>query len=134
MNEWLIHHMDEEMPFHKLCYNSSITTKDINKHLIEHGNNSALVTEMIHGMNPLHMLSMNPHDPPEAVAALLNVNVEVAFCVDNQGNMSLDYARDCNVGGLVEMINGLCNYRNSPIPVELDTDRGNTRKRKKRKI
>ena len=29
VNEWLFHHMDEA-PFHKLCYNSPITTKDIN--------------------------------------------------------------------------------------------------------
>ena len=35
--EWLIHHMDET-PFHKLCYNSSITTKHINDYLNEHVN------------------------------------------------------------------------------------------------
>ena len=64
-------------------------------------------------MTPLHMLTMNPHAPAETIAALLNVNMEVAFCVDSQGKMSLDYARDYNVGGLVGMINGLCNHRHA---------------------
>eukprot|EP00554_Chaetoceros_debilis_P008716 CAMPEP_0194100150 /NCGR_PEP_ID=MMETSP0150-20130528/1122_1 /TAXON_ID=122233 /ORGANISM="Chaetoceros debilis, Strain MM31A-1" /LENGTH=270 /DNA_ID=CAMNT_0038786479 /DNA_START=129 /DNA_END=938 /DNA_ORIENTATION=- len=100
VNEWLIHHMDEA-PFHKLCYNSSITTRHINDYLNEHGNDSTLNFDMIHGMTPLHMLSMNPHAPADAIAALLDVNVEVAFCLDHEGKISLDYARDYNVGGLV---------------------------------
>ena len=62
---------------------------------------------------PLHMLSMNPHALADTIAALLDVNVEVAFRLDNQGKMSMDYARDYNVGGLVAMVNGLCNYRHA---------------------
>ena len=58
-------------------------------------------------MIPLHMLSMNHHALADAGTALLNVNVEVAFGLDNQGKISLDYARDYNVGGFVELINGL---------------------------
>jgi len=112
VNEWVFHHMDEA-PFHKLCYNSSITTKHINDYLNEHGNDSALAVDTIHGMTPLHMLSMNPHSPSDAIAALLDVNVEVAFCLDNQGKLSLDYARDYNFGGLVALVNGLCNHRNA---------------------
>ena len=47
----------------------------------------------------------------DAIAVLLDVNMEVACPLDYQGNMSLDYARDYSVGGLVGMIRGLCNYR-----------------------
>ena len=64
-------------------------------------------------MTPLHMLSMNPHAPADAIAALLDINVEVAFRLDNEMKMSLDYTRDYNVGGLVAAINGLCNHRNA---------------------
>ena len=64
-------------------------------------------------MPPLHMLSMNLHAPADAIAALLDVNMEVAFCLDNQGKMSMDYARDYNVGGLVGIVNGLCNHRHA---------------------
>ena len=78
VNEWLFHHMDQA-PFHKLCYNSSITTKHLNDYLNERGNDSALAIDTIHGMTPLHMLSMNPHAPADAMAALLDVNVEVVF-------------------------------------------------------
>ena len=107
VNEWLIHHMDDS-PFHKLCYDSSVTTRQINDYLHERGNDAALVIDTIHGKTPLHMLSMNPHAPADAIAALLDVNMEVAFCLDNQGKMSMDYARDYNVGGLVGIVNGLC--------------------------
>eukprot|EP00554_Chaetoceros_debilis_P001197 CAMPEP_0194095892 /NCGR_PEP_ID=MMETSP0149-20130528/57063_1 /TAXON_ID=122233 /ORGANISM="Chaetoceros debilis, Strain MM31A-1" /LENGTH=350 /DNA_ID=CAMNT_0038781853 /DNA_START=91 /DNA_END=1139 /DNA_ORIENTATION=+ len=62
VNEWLFHHMDHA-PFHKLCYNSSITTKHLNAYINEHGNDTALDIDTIHGMTPLHMLSMNPHSP-----------------------------------------------------------------------
>ena len=113
VNEWLIHHMDEA-PFHKLCYKSSITTKHLNDYLNEHGNDSALAIDTIHGMTPLHMLSMNPHSPSDAIAALLDhVDMDVAFRLDNQGKTSLEYARDYNVGGLVALVNGLCNRRNA---------------------
>ena len=64
-------------------------------------------------MTPMHMLSINPHTPSDAIAALLNINMEVAFHFDNRGKMSLDYARDYNIGGLVGIINGLCNHRNA---------------------
>ena len=64
-------------------------------------------------MNSLHMLSMNLHAPADAIAGLVDANVEVAFRLDNQGKMALDYTRYYNVGGLVAMINGLCNHRHA---------------------
>ena len=91
VNEWLMHHMDDA-PFHKLCYNTSITTKHLNNYLNEHGNDSALNIDTIHGMTPLHMLSMNPHSPADTIAALLDVDVEVVFRLDGQGKILLDYA------------------------------------------
>jgi len=107
VNEWLYHQMDEA-PLHKLCCVSSVTAKQINDHLNEHGDDLALQTDTIHGMNPLHILAMNPNAPADAIPALLNVNLEAAFCLDNQGKIPLDYAGEYNVGGLVGMINVLC--------------------------
>ena len=117
VNEWLIHHMDQA-PFHKLCYDSSMTTKQINDYLIENGNESPLQISPIHGMNPLHMLTMTPHAPADTISALVDSNTVAVFCLDNKEQSPLEYARDCYVGGLVGMIVGLCNQRNSSILVE----------------
>jgi len=114
VNEWLFHHMDEA-PFHKLCYDSSVTTKQISDYLHEHGNDSALAIDPYHGMTPLHILSMNPNAPADAIAALFNSNIQTVFCADNQQKTPLDYARDYNVGGLIRIMNGLCNHRNSSL-------------------
>eukprot|EP01083_Nonionella_stella_P237860 834053_1 len=97
-NTWLIHHMDEA-PFHKLCYNPSVTTKQINDYLTEHGTGPALQIDPHRGMTPLHMLSMNPNAPADAIASLFNSNMEAIFCTDNQQKTPLQYARDYNVGG-----------------------------------
>ena len=99
----------DEAPFHELCYGSSITAKQINDYLHENGNDSALVIDTNHGMTPLHMLSMNPHAPAVSIAALFSSNMEAVFCLDNQQKTPSEYARDYNVGGLVGIINGLCN-------------------------
>ena len=126
VNEWMIHHMDEA-PFHKLCYNSSIATKTINDYLIENGDDAALHIDTIHDMTPLYMLTMNPHAPVDAIAALLNVDMQSLFYVDNQRNTPLENAREYNVAGLVGMIDGLCNHRKPSIPVYKvsDTDHEN---------
>ena len=110
VKEWKIHHMDVA-PFHKVCYDSSINTRNINNFLNEYGNNSVLAIDPYHDMTPLHMLTMTPHAPAETIGALLDVDIEVDFCLDGRRKMSLDYCRDYNVGGLVAMINGLCDYR-----------------------
>ena len=84
------------------CYNLSVTTKRLNDYLNEHGTVAAIAIESIHGMTPLHMLSMNPHAPADTVAALLDVNKEVAFRLDSQKKTTFDYGReycwwiDCN--------------------------------------
>ena len=66
------------------------------------------------GMTPLHMLAMNPYAPDNAIAALLDVNVEASFCMDTQGKTPIDYyAREYNVAGLVGMISVLCNHRSA---------------------
>ncbi len=71
-----------------------------------------LQTDQIHGMTPLHLLSMNPYAPADAIASLLNFNMEAIFSVDNQQKTPLDCRREYNVGGLVGMIMGLCNQKN----------------------
>eukprot|EP00554_Chaetoceros_debilis_P009070 CAMPEP_0194099472 /NCGR_PEP_ID=MMETSP0150-20130528/644_1 /TAXON_ID=122233 /ORGANISM="Chaetoceros debilis, Strain MM31A-1" /LENGTH=338 /DNA_ID=CAMNT_0038785683 /DNA_START=122 /DNA_END=1135 /DNA_ORIENTATION=+ len=112
VNEWLVHHMDEA-PLHKICYNSFVSTKHINDYLTEHGNDTALQIDTIHGMTPLHILSMNPHAPSDTIAALLNSNMEASMCLDtNQHKTPLEYAREYNVEGLMTMITILCNHRN----------------------
>jgi len=110
VNEWLVHHMDGA-PFHKLCYDPSITTRTTSDYLIEHGNDSALQIDTSYGMTPLHMLSMNPQAPPDSIAALLDSNMDAVFCFDKKQKTPLDYARDYNVGGLVGMVAGLCIHR-----------------------
>ena len=103
-----IYHMDDS-PFHKLYYNSSVNTQQINDYLDEHGNDSTLQIGPIHGMTPLHMLTMDPNAPAETIAALLNSNTDNIFCLDSP----LDYARDYNVGGLIGMVAGICNKRHA---------------------
>ena len=71
VNEWLIHHNDQA-PFH----DSSVTTKQINDHLIANGNDEALEIDLIHGMTTLHVLSINPRAPAYANAALFDSNME----------------------------------------------------------
>uniref|UniRef100_A0A7S3VGD5 Leucine-rich repeat domain-containing protein n=1 Tax=Chaetoceros debilis TaxID=122233 RepID=A0A7S3VGD5_9STRA len=110
MNNWLIHHMDH-FPFHKLCYNSSITSKQINDYLDEHGNNSSRFIDIFHQMTPLHMITMNPHAPAHAISALLESNIGGGFCLDFYDKTPLDYARDYNVDGLIGMISSLCMHR-----------------------
>eukprot|EP01083_Nonionella_stella_P050103 133373_1 len=121
----------DETPFHKLCYNFSVTTKQINGYLAEHGNASVLVIDANNDMTPLHMLSMNPNAPEDAIAALLNSNTDAIFCLDHQQKTPLEYARDYNVGGLVGMINCLCNHRYSSICVEVDARHESSTKRRR---
>eukprot|EP01083_Nonionella_stella_P032298 88396_1 len=130
VNVWLIHHMDD-WPFHRLCYNSSITTKQITSYIGQNGVDSALTIEKIHGMTPLHMLAMNPHAPGDAITALLESNVEAVFSLDSELKTPLDYARSYNVGGLVGMIVGLCNRRNSSISDERGAKNGSAVKRRR---
>eukprot|EP01083_Nonionella_stella_P094818 266141_1 len=102
-----------EVTFRKICYNTFITTRQVIDYIIEHGNDIALTIDPYHSMTPLHMLSMNPHAPADSLATLLDFDMEVAFRLDNKVKMSLDYVRDSNVGGLVGMVNGLCNHRHA---------------------
>ena len=114
-------------PFHKLCYDSSVTTKQINEYLAEHGNDSALAIDTIHGMTPLHMLSMNPYAPAESIAALLKPDKAAAFCLDNTDKSPLDYVKAYNADGLVAIINTLCIHKDSldpdPVPVPAKVDK-----------
>ena len=111
-HNWLLHHMDRD-PFHKLCYNSFVTTKQISDHINENGEDTARSVDSFHNMTPLHVLSMNPHASGETIATLLETNKGVAFCLDTQRNSPLDYAREHNAAGLVGMVNGLCIYERS---------------------
>ena len=78
------------------------------------------------------MLSMNPHAPADAIAALFNSNMDAIFCADNQQKTPLEYARDYNVGGLVGMITSLCNHRNSSVLIVSNEDHENARNKRRR--
>lgn len=106
----------DEAPFQKLCYDSFITAKDINDYLIENGNESASAIDSYHRMTPLHMLSMNPNAPADAIASLLNANIETSVYLDATNRTPLDFARAYNVDGLVAMISVLCLHKNSTMP------------------
>ena len=97
VNEWLVHRMDEA-PFHKLCYSSAMRR-------------ISTCHRSLPWMTTLHILTRNPLAPPETITALLDVNVEVAFCFDNWEKIPLEYARDYKIGGLIGMISGVCNPR-----------------------
>eukprot|EP01083_Nonionella_stella_P047355 126738_1 len=106
VNEWLFHHMDVA-PFHKLCYDSYITTQLINDYLIAHGDDAALQIDPHHGMTPLHILAMNPHAPVHAILALLKANINAASVRDREGKTPLYYALHYNPYALVRMISCL---------------------------
>jgi len=118
VNDWLIHHMDES-PLHKVCYDPSVTTEKIATFLNRNGSRYTLQKDASYSMCPLHILTMNPHAPIDAIAALLDSNLEAVLSLDNKEKTPLDYARDYNVSGLVALIKGLCIYKNaSALPVE----------------
>ena len=112
VDEWLIHHMDDA-PFHKL------PPVQLFHHNARYQRPPWCTWQWFSTCHQslswthLRMLSMNPYAPADTIAALSNVNLEVVFRVDNQRKISLDYARDYNVGGLVAMINGLCIHRHA---------------------
>ena len=133
MNEWLVHHMDEA-PFHKICYNSSVTTRKMIDYLNENGTDAVLAFDPYHDMTPLHMFSMNPHAPADAIASLFNSNTKTVFCADNQQKTPLEYARDYNVGGLIQLINVLCNHRNSSLLLVEPDNTNNENATKRRKL
>ena len=119
-NGWSI--ICDQSPLHKLCYESPITTQKINPNLYENCNDS-LAIDSIHGMTPLHMLVMNPFASADCLSALLDSRMEAIFRLDNKQKTPLDCARNYNVGGLVGMIVGLWNHRNSSIAlVERDAN------------
>ena len=81
-------------------------------------------------MTLLHFLATNTHALADSIASLLNVNMKAAFCLESQQKASLEYARDSNIDGLVEMINGLFNHSNLFIVAERYTPFENKSKRR----
>ena len=106
----------------------AIATKEINDYIHENDNDAALAIDPHHGMTPLHMLTMNPHAPADAIAALFNSNMYAIFCAAKD---SLRICKILQCWGLVGMITSFCNYRNSSILVKSDTDQENTSKRRR---
>jgi len=94
-NNWLIHHMDN-WPLHKICYDVSVTATKINDYLDEHGHDSALQVDAIHGMLPLHMLARNPHAPVDAILTLLKANINAVNVMDYEKKTPIHYALTYN--------------------------------------
>ncbi len=65
VNVWFVPRME------RLCYSSSVRSKQINHYLNENDNESAPDGDTIHCMPPLHVLSTNPRTPADVIAALL---------------------------------------------------------------
>ena len=120
--EYSLTHMDQSVPIPQallqLVHNDHT---DQRLHYLNHNVNcSALQIDGKHGMSLLHMIAMNPHAPVDTIAALFDSNMDDVFCSNYQVKTPLEYARYYNVGGLIGMIAGLCNYKNSSILIERD--------------
>jgi len=109
VNEWLIHHMDEA-PFHKLCCDSSVTAEHIDEYLIENGVDSALAIDPYHAMTPLHILSMTPDAPVDAIIALLKANITAVNVRDRKGKTPLYYVLQYNPWAFVKIYSYLCEH------------------------
>ena len=115
INLWMQQHMDH-YPLHKLCYEPSVTTKQINDYLSDKDTN--YVTSGVdhhHFMMPLHVLAMNPHAPSGSITALFRTNTEALFHMDRLQNTPLKLADQYNVDGLLELVNCLCIHRYNHI-------------------
>jgi len=80
-------------------------------YLYDHGTTEdglKLLYNCEHGMTPLHMIAMNPYIPSHSIAALVHANMDDVACADNDGKTPLDHARECNVPGLLAMIEAMC--------------------------
>ena len=80
--EELLYHPMDDAPFHKICYSSSVTTKEIIDYLDENGKDSAIQIDFTYGMTH----DESPRSAPvDSIAALLSSYMEAAaFCFDDQ--------------------------------------------------
>lgn len=79
----------DKLIFH--FFNFSVTTNQVNDYLNEHSNDTALVIDKIHGVTPLHILSINPHDSADTIATIFNSNMEaihICFVLRDQTRVS----------------------------------------------
>eukprot|EP01083_Nonionella_stella_P109326 318633_1 len=103
----------DKSPFHKLCYSSSVTTKQISEYLNGHGNDAALTCGTLHGMTPLHILSMNPHSTADAILTLLKADINAASVKDHEGKTPLYYVLYYNPCAFVRMYSYLRDHTNT---------------------
>ena len=75
INEWLIKHMDELL--HKLCYSSSVSSHKISNYLLQNGYECAARVDLHHGMNPMHLLALNPYASVESISILIMENIDM---------------------------------------------------------
>lgn len=95
VHSWLSHRWDQ-VPLHKLCFDSSVTANGINDLHHEYGIASTLGAVGVHYMTPLHILVMNPYAPDDAIATLLQANPDAIHIVDGFGYTPLSYALNYN--------------------------------------
>ncbi|MCP4748032.1 MAG: leucine-rich repeat domain-containing protein [Desulfobacteraceae bacterium] len=113
VNRWLNRYLEDEYPFHRICFDSCVTTNELNDYFNEgegRNSNAALLNEY-NRASPLHMLSMNPHAPEDAFAMLFKRWKHAIFKKDLLNNTPLQYAEIHNVRGLIAMIGCLCEHR-----------------------
>ena len=73
-----------------MCIDSNATTRRITNCIDTHGREAAHFTNY-DGMNPLHLLAMNPYATPETIVFCVNANVIALFAKDERGKTPIDY-------------------------------------------
>lgn len=102
VKEWLLHQMDAS-PFHTLCVN----TQKINDHLNENGNDCFTLTRLMAWLLCTCSHWIHPNAPAVDIAAPFSIQPWKLLLFGQSAEESIDYARDCVVGGLIGMITEL---------------------------
>ncbi len=76
-------------PLHKTCLDTYVTSQTINDCINSHG---AVASTIDHdGMNPLHIISMNPHAGKETIMTCFRADMNAVLVRDHRRNTPLDY-------------------------------------------
>ena len=106
VNRWLNRYLEEEYPFHRICFDSNVTTKELNDYFNGEQSpySSAAILDEYNRASPLHMLSMNPHAPEDAFAMLSKKWKPAIFKKDLLNKTPLQYVEIHKVRGLIAMV------------------------------
>ncbi len=110
VNHWVKHRLDD-LPLHRICMDTSITSHMITDFTKEHGTEAALQTDE-HEMTPLHLLTINPHANLPSIMACYDTNPSATICHDDRSLTPIDYLWEYdNLEGITSIIQALCLQR-----------------------